>query len=53
MDIAIVIELNILSDWIMQDEKVRTNLRERLYALEELKLNYSILCLRNYVESTY
>jgi len=52
MDVGIVVELNILSDWITQDEKVRTKLRERLHILEELKLSYSILCLRNYVEGT-
>jgi len=49
MDIGIVIELNILSDWIMQDKKVRAKLRERLHAIEELKLNYSIRCLREIV----
>ena len=37
MDIAIVIELNILSDWIAQLED-KTKLKERLPALKDLKL---------------
>jgi len=49
MDVGIVVELNILSDWVTQDEKARIKLGERLHILERLKLNYSVMCLRNYI----
>lgn len=42
VDIGIVIELNILSDWIKKDEEVRTRLKERLMVIESLGLK---LCL--------
>lgn len=41
MDIGIVIELNILSDWIEQDEKVKTKLEERISVINELGLKHS------------
>lgn len=41
MDIGIVIELNILSDWIEQDEKVKPKLEERISVINELGLKHS------------
>lgn len=41
VDIGIVVELNILSDWINQDKEVRTKLRERLAIVEDLGLKFS------------
>lgn len=41
IDIGIVIELNILSDWIAKDKKVRAKLRERREVIENLGLKYS------------
>lgn len=40
-DIGIVIELNILSDWIIQDEEAQSKLRERLSILQNLNLSFS------------
>ncbi len=41
IDIGIVIELNILGDWINQDGGVKTRLKERLAVVEDLGLKYS------------
>lgn len=41
VDIGIVIELNVLSDWIDQDREVKTKLRGRLVVLEDLGLKFS------------
>jgi hypothetical protein len=41
MDIGIVIELNILSDWIEQDGNVKTRLNERMAVIDELGLKFS------------
>ncbi|RZN40362.1 MAG: hypothetical protein EFT35_03005 [Methanophagales archaeon ANME-1-THS] len=41
IDIGIVIELNILSDWIDQDNDVKNKLRERLVVIEDLRLKFS------------
>ncbi len=41
MDLAIVIELNIMEDLIEQYEETKLNLRKRLDMLEQLKLEHS------------
>lgn len=41
MDLAIVIELNVLSDFIERHNEVKVSLRERLHYLEQLELEYS------------
>ncbi len=41
MDIGIVIELNILSDWISQDEEAKSRLKERLEVVKDLELKFS------------
>jgi len=46
MDISIVVELNILSDWIIQNKKVQSKLKERLTVLEDLGLEFSAKRLR-------
>jgi len=43
IDIGIVIELNILSDWINWSEKVKLRLKERLPIVKSLDLNYARL----------
>lgn len=49
IDIGIVIELNILSDWIKEDEEVQAKLRERVEALKKLGLKFSPYKLRNLI----
>ena len=49
MDIAIVIELNVLSDWIIQ-LKDKTKLKERLLALRDLKLEGGFRKLSELIE---
>lgn len=46
VDIGIVIELNVLSDWIDQNEKTKTKLKERLAVTEDLELKFSSEKLR-------
>lgn len=41
MDIGIVIELNILSDWISQDRKTKVRLKKRLAVIKDLELKFS------------
>jgi hypothetical protein len=41
MDLAIVIELNIMADYIKKYDEVKANLKERLDTLEQLRLAYS------------
>jgi len=38
MDIGIVLELNVLSDWIIQNDEVKEKLRERVPVFRELEL---------------
>ena len=47
MDIGIVIELNILKDWIESGDKIK--LKERLATLEDLGLKYSITKLKSLI----
>lgn len=46
MDIGIVIELNILDNWIRESEDVKSSLRERLPVVEDLQLSCTLLKLR-------
>jgi len=41
IDILIVVELNILHNWIIQDKKIQNNLKERLKFLENLYLPFA------------
>lgn len=41
IDISTVIELNILSDWIIQNEEIQNKLIERLSTLEDLELIFA------------
>ena len=41
VDIGIVIELSVLSDWISQNGKTKVKLKERLAVLEDLELKFS------------
>ncbi len=50
VDIGIVIELNILNDWIDQDREVKTKLRERLVVIEDLGLKFSSEKLKRLTE---
>lgn len=50
VDIGIVIELNILSDWIAQDKKIRDSLGGRLAVIENLGMKYSSDRLRRLME---
>lgn len=50
VDIGIVIELNVLSDWINQDREVKTKLRERLAVIEDLGLKFSSEKLKRLME---
>ena len=50
VDIGVVIELNVLSDWINQDREVKTKLRERLTVIEDLELNFSSEKLKRLME---
>lgn len=50
MDIGIVIELNILNNWIRQNGIIKDKLKERLSIIEkDLQLNYASLKIRNLV----
>jgi hypothetical protein len=46
MDSAIVIELNIMKDIIKKYEEAKINLEERLKALDQLGLRYSLTCAK-------
>ena len=46
MDVAIVVELNIMQDLIKRFESVRLKLSERLTVMEQLELKYSLLRAR-------
>lgn len=50
MDVAIVIELNILHDLIKRFESVRLKLSERITVMEKLELTYSLLRVRELVK---
>lgn len=50
MDVGIVIELNILSDWIERDGEVKARLKERLPTIKDLELKYSFICLQKRIE---
>jgi len=41
MDIGIVIELNVLSDWISQNGKTKAKLKKRLATIKDLELKFS------------
>ena len=47
MDIAIVVELNVLRDWIESGGKIK--LRKRVKTLQDLELKYSIRNLKNLI----
>ena len=50
MDIGVVIELNILSDWIEQNKDVKDRLRKRLPIIEkDLQLSYASLKIKNLI----
>lgn len=49
IDIGIVIELNILSDWIKRDGEVQARLKEKLEALKNLGLKFSYYKLSSLV----
>lgn len=50
MDIAIVIELNILQDLVDHFKPVRLKLLERLTVMEQLELRYSLMKIRGLLE---
>jgi hypothetical protein len=50
IDIGIVIELNILSDWIEQNGEVKAKLKERLPILKDLELSYGYQCLKEHLK---
>ena len=50
MDIGVIIELNILNDWIKGFEEVKCKLRKRLPVIKDLELNCSYLKLENLVK---
>jgi len=52
IDIGIVIELNILSDWIRENEEVQTSLGKRLKILENLGLKFGSKKLRSLTNSS-
>jgi len=43
IDLAIVVELNIMRDLIEKYDEAKTNLSERLETLEQLGLKYSLI----------
>lgn len=49
MDICIVIELNILKEWIVQNETVKIRLKKRLTVIENLGLIHSVKKLRQLI----
>lgn len=51
VDIGIVIELNILSDWIKQDKTVKTMLEERIAVIDELGLKLSSEKLKSLIKT--
>ncbi|VUT24548.1 MAG: hypothetical protein MASP_00567 [Candidatus Methanolliviera sp. GoM_asphalt] len=51
MDIGIVIELNILSDWIEQNGDLKTRLKERMAIIDELGLKLSSEKLQSLVKA--
>jgi len=50
MDVGVVVELNILSEWIKLGGEVRAKLRERLPALKNLELSYGYQCLEEHLK---
>jgi hypothetical protein len=51
MDIDIVIELNILEDWIKKDKSVKEKLKNRLLIIErDLELNYATLKIKKLIK---
>jgi hypothetical protein len=50
MDVGVVVELNILSEWIELDGEVRARLRERLPVLKNLELSYGYQCLEGHLK---
>ena len=50
VDIGIVIELNVLSDWIDQDREVKNKLKVRLVVIEDLGLKFSSEKLKKLME---
>lgn len=51
VDIGIVIELNILSDWIKQDKTVKTRLEERIAVIDELGLKLGSEKLKSLIKT--
>lgn len=49
VDIGIVIELNVLSDWISWNGKTKAKLKERLAVIENLELKFSLEKLKSMV----
>ena len=50
MDVGVVVELNILGEWIKLDGEVIARLRERLPVLKELELSYGYQCLEEHLK---
>ncbi|MCM8758139.1 MAG: hypothetical protein NC903_03660, partial [Candidatus Omnitrophica bacterium] len=50
MDLSIVVELNILSDWIEQDKNVKSKLKEKLEVLRNSELKFSLKKLSSLVK---
>lgn len=50
MDVGIVIELNVLNDWISQSGETKAKLKKRLQVLEDLGLRFSSEKLKSLVE---
>jgi hypothetical protein len=50
MDVAIVIELNILQDFVERFESARLKLSDRLIVMEQLGLKYSLVKMRELLE---
>jgi hypothetical protein len=50
VDVGVVVELNILSEWIELDGEVRARLRERLPVLKNLELSYGYQCLEGHLK---
>lgn len=53
IDVGMVVELNIMKRHIEKYEEVKANLREKLSALEELELKYSIKRLKELINTAF
>jgi hypothetical protein len=49
IDIAIIIEFNIMKDWVLANDSIKNKLKDRLSALEGLGMKYSVKKLRKII----